>query len=250
MKKLPLIVAVAFLFLPTLAQADLQCFSAPSYTAYVNVQSAAQCVSHDPNGALFDTSSNTWRNPQTGTEISNPSYTTRTTTSAPTSGTNPTAFCSGGKCTYTPLEPLYGLPTSYGPNSGSFASLIGSSFKLLIGAGALIAVVMLVLGALTYMFSDIVGNKKKALDRIRGAMWAIVLLVSSYLILVTINPDLVKFSLDLNVANNYNSTPNLSGTATPSPIVVKPEDLKEGERRCAEQGGTLHSKPDGTYLCQ
>lgn len=179
----------------------------------------------------------------------------KTSTNQPTgqtNGTNPTAFCSGGSCTYIPLEPLYGLPTSYGPNQGqgSFVSLIGNSFKLLIGAGGLVAIVMIVLGALTYMFSDIAGNKKKSLDRIRGAMWAIVLLVSSYLILVTINPDLVKFSLDLGIPDNYNTTPNLSGNATPDPIQVKPDQLQEGERKCSQQGGTLHLKSDGTYLCQ
>jgi hypothetical protein len=115
-----------------------------------------------------------------------------------------TQFCTGGSCTYVPLEPLPFLPNCFGPNcaagktNGSFASLIGGSFKLLIGAGGVIAVVMIVLGALTYMFSDIVGNKKKALDRIRGAMWAVVLLVSSYLILYTINPELLTFNLNLN----------------------------------------------------
>ena len=123
-----------------------------------------------------------------------------------------TQFCTGGSCTYVPLEPLPGLPTSYGPNQGSFPTLIGNAFKLLIGAGAVIAVVMIVLGALTYMFSDIVGNKTKALSRIRNAMWAVVLLVSSYLILVTINPELVKFNLNLNGANNNGAAQNPTGT--------------------------------------
>ncbi len=138
----------------------------------------------------------------------------------PIQGTTPTQavsqFCTGGSCTYVPLEPLPGLPNSYGPNQG-IASYISSGFKLLIGAGALIAVIMIILGALTYMFSDIVGNKKKALERIRGAMWGLVILVSSYLILYTINPDLTKFSLNLNTANNFTPAPNAAGGATPAP---------------------------------
>jgi hypothetical protein len=130
-----------------------------------------------------------------------------------------TQFCTGGSCTYVPLEPLPFLPNCFGPNcaagktNGSFASLIGGSFKLLIGAGGVIAVVMIVLGALTYMFSDIVGNKKKALDRIRGAMWAVVLLVSSYLILYTINPELLTFNLNLN-------TPTAPAQTAPTRVPV------------------------------
>lgn len=134
-------------------------------------------------------------------------------------------FCTGGSCTYVPLEPIYGLPGCYGPtppancknpSTGSFASLIPSTFKLLIGAGALVAIIMIVLGALTYMFSDIAGNKNKALSRIRNAMWAVVLLVSSYLILYTINPDLVELKLNLSTSGNFTPSPN-TGTSNPMP---------------------------------
>ena len=111
-------------------------------------------------------------------------------------------FCQNGGCTYTALEPIPGLPNVYGPQQG-FGGLVSGSFKLLIGAGAVVAVVMIVLGALTYMFSDIAGNKTKALSRIRGAMWAIVLLMSSYLILYTINPDLVNLTFVPSISNNY-----------------------------------------------
>lgn len=124
-------------------------------------------------------------------------------------------FCTGGSCTYVPLEPIPGLPSSYGPNKGSIASFINDGFKLLIGAGALIAIIMIVLGALTYMFSDIAGNKKNALSRIRNAMWAIVILVSSYLILFTINPELVTLTFNLGTSGNPNSpTAAPSGTRT------------------------------------
>lgn len=179
----------------------------------------------------------------------------------PTGGTpigSENTFCTGGSCTYVPLEPLPGFSNCYGPNcatigktDGSFANLIGSSFKLLIGGGAVIAVVMIVLGALTYMFSDIVGNKKKALDRIRGAMWAIVLLVSSYLILVTINPDLVKFNLNLNAANNFNPTPNIANPASNAAAPPTNDQLAQ----CINQGsGTavynVKFNPDNSWFCQ
>jgi hypothetical protein len=157
------------------------------------------------------------------------------------------SFCTGGSCTYEPLEPLPYLPNKYGPEN-SFASAIPGIFKLLIGGGATIAVVMIVLGALTYMFSDIVGNKKKALDRIRGAMWAIVLLVSSYLILATINPDLVTFSLKLKTADNFMKSPDPIIDATPAQMTQ--DQYQAALNQCIQGGKTMRQRPDGTPICQ
>lgn len=165
-------------------------------------------------------------------------------------GRNPNAFCTGGSCTYVPLEPLPGLPTSYGPNKGSFPNLVSSSFRLLIGAGGLVAIVMIVLGALTYMFSDVVGNKKKALDRIRGAMWGIVLLVSSYLILVTINPELVSFNLNLAKMNNFNTATDPQGALTQTQSPPPQAELNSCNQLCPIAGGTVRANAAGGYTCQ
>ncbi len=175
----------------------------------------------------------------------------QTQTITPTNGVNSNTFCTGGTCTYVPLEPLPGLPNTYGPQN-SFASLIPSAFKLLIGAGAVIAVIMLVLGALTYMFSDIVGNKKKALDRIRGAMWAIVLLVSSYLILVTINPDLVKFTLNLNTTSNFTPASGTTGTtpAASTPAQIPSNTIYSSAGPVTLPSGTAVPLSGFTNLCE
>ncbi|MDB5225647.1 MAG: hypothetical protein JWL87_599 [Candidatus Adlerbacteria bacterium] len=184
------------------------------------------------------------------TDIKNPSATTPTTQTQ-TQPINPNAFCQGGKCTYIPLEPLPGLPNIYGPNQGqgSFQSLITSSFQLLLGAGATLAVVMLVLGALTYMFSDVVGNKTKALGRIRGAMWAIVLLMSSYLILNTINPELVTFKLNLSsITSGQNAiqqiTPQQTAEAINNKKVNDCQNQSSGTQIC-----TVHYPTSNDWQC-
>lgn len=158
----------------------------------------------------------------------------------PTNGINPNIFCQGGSCTYVPLEPLPGLPNRYGPGQGSIGTWIGEGFKLVIGAGAVIAVAMIVLGALTYMFSDVVKNKTNAITRIRNAMWGLVILLASYLILYTINPELVTFNLKLTPLNNYNTTPGSSSGGT-RVIVTNPSgvNIYNGpdayEQRAAEE---------------
>ena len=113
--------------------------------------------------------------------------------------TNPPAFCTGGNCTYTALEPLPGLPNVYGPGTqGSFTNLIGNVLTILLALGAIVAVGVLVVGGVTYMFSDVVVKKSGAIKHIQNALWAILILAGSWLILNTVNPQLVTFSLTFN----------------------------------------------------
>lgn len=194
-------------------------------------------------------------NQQSGTCVQRVLINNSGNTAADNSGSN--AFCKGGACTYVPLEPLPTLPGCYGPNppancvnpsTQSFASAMPSIFKLLIGAGALVAIIILVLGALTYMFSDIAGNKKRAIDRIRNAMWAIVLLLSSYLILYTVNPDLVMFKLDLGGTSNFDASPAAPGTALPQQMTQA--QLQAQQNQCANGGKSVRFGADGSLICQ
>lgn len=60
----------------------------------------------------------------------------------------------------------------------------------LIGLAALVA---LIIGGLIYMLSDTVFKKDQAKGMIQGAIFGLVLALSAYLILKTINPDLVNW---------------------------------------------------------
>ena len=213
-------------FAPLVVQAELQCWT-PPYTTSLSVQNATQCAS-ETGGVLYDTSANIWVTPSTCTictdattcqQVQSPRPSTpQPAPSNPTSPANSNAFCAGGTCTYTPLEPLPGLPQTFG-GKDSFARIAGGSIKLFIWLGAIVAVVMIILGALTYMFSDIVPNKKRAIERIRGAMWGLLLLAASWLILNTINPQLTNFNLNINPiaqVQNTSTSAALSNTAPPT----------------------------------
>ena len=180
---------------------------------------SVETVNRDPSGNIIGT---TYTPRPVPTPTQNPA--------TPAQGGSNTGFCGnngqgGVSCTYTPLEPLPGLPTSYGTSAG-FANLVGNGYKLLLGLGSIIAVVILVIGGLSYMFSDVINTKMLAKSRIRNAFWAILILASSWLILNTINPQLVNFNLNINplpggttgVANNPSITGVNNGTQT-SPTV-------------------------------
>lgn len=103
-----------------------------------------------------------------------------------------------GNLSYTPLEPIPGFT---GSNSdlikpGGLATVINLIFKILITAGALAAVLSLTIGGIQYMISEAVPNKKAGLTRARASVFAIVLIASIWLILNTINPQLLNFNLN------------------------------------------------------
>lgn len=124
-------------------------------------------------------------------------------------------FCQGGQCTYTPLEPLPGAPPLFGDRD-SFQKLLSNLFRMLIAAGALFAVVMITANGVRYMLSDVVTDKGAARKRIETSLWGLLLLITAWLILFTINPNLLKFNLNLDTVSLPQRNPttiNPSSTA-------------------------------------
>ncbi len=74
----------------------------------------------------------------------------------------------------------------------SIGTFLSGAFKLAMGFGAVAAIVMLVIGGFQYMTQDAVGGQKEARSRIQGAIFGLILLLLSYLILFVINPDILK----------------------------------------------------------
>ena len=121
---------------------------------------------------------------------------------------------NNGNLGYTPLEPIPGLAEAQSGNT-NFALFLKYVFGVLISLGGLSAVVMLIFGGITYMVSDVVHKKTDALRRVQAAMWGLLLLIASWLILNAINPRLLVFELLINpVSNLSGNTP--SNTLTPS----------------------------------
>ncbi|MEK7612604.1 MAG: pilin [Patescibacteria group bacterium] len=99
-----------------------------------------------------------------------------------------------GNLNYTPLEPFYAYESA-DINTNNFASIFNNIFKLLIAFGALVAVVTMVIGGVMYMTSEATGTKAEAKKRMLNSVYGLVLLAASYLILSTINPQLLTIKL-------------------------------------------------------
>ena len=91
------------------------------------------------------------------------------------------------------------VPGAQSPNETSdLPQLINYIYKFALIACGITAFVSILIGAIQYVTSA--GNSSKASeakDRITSALWGILILLSSVLILRTINPDLVSLSISL-----------------------------------------------------
>jgi len=97
--------------------------------------------------------------------------------------------------TYVPLEPLPGIDQTGKLNFGTFLEQI---FKILIALGALITVGAFIYAGIAYMSSETLGKINDAKARLRAAFFGLLLLLGAWVILYTINPQLVTFSAGIS----------------------------------------------------
>lgn len=136
--------------------------------------------------------------------------------------------------------------------------------KLIIGLSAVMAVIMIIIGGMEYMTSELISSKEEGKKRIQGAIFGLLLALGAYAILFTINPDLLnselnvpeaKLTVDINVdvpqvcvagqkCGGYDTgalwNTQLAGTITglPSGVTSRPgECAKVGDRPCTSLRG-------------
>jgi len=96
---------------------------------------------------------------------------------------------------YIPLEPSFLNLTATEATQGiNFATYISKLFNTVFGLAVIFAVLMIVWGGVEYMSTDAIGKKEDGKTRWTNAIWGLLLVMSSYLILQTINPDILTFS--------------------------------------------------------
>ncbi len=88
-----------------------------------------------------------------------------------------------------PLEGYVEPTTTAGP-------YIVGIFKLIVALAGGLAVVTIIYGGIQYMSTDAFGAKNEAKNTIQNAIWGLLLVIGAWLILYTVNPNLVEINLD------------------------------------------------------
>ena len=113
---------------------------------------------------------------------------------------------------YTPLAPLPIISSTSAitlATTVDFQSYVTYAFNLLIAIAAVMAVFMITFGGFQYMTSDAIQGKKDGLEKIKNAIYGLILVLSSYLILKTIDPRFVNIPSSLVTPLALNQRGNL-----------------------------------------
>lgn len=95
---------------------------------------------------------------------------------------------------YTPLAPIEG---TFNPATGktNLSTYLTGIFKVGVAGAGVLAFLMIVWGGFTYLSTDVITGKEEGKARIERAVGGLILALTSYIILNTINPKLVELDL-------------------------------------------------------
>jgi amino acid permease len=104
---------------------------------------------------------------------------------------------------YIPLEPgaFVGVNTSQSTSLGAF---LGQIFNWGIAIAVVLTIVMIIMGGIQYMTTDSFTGKESGREKINDALIGLGIALISWLLLYTINPNLVNFSQN-EITNTQNS---------------------------------------------
>ncbi|MEK7471201.1 MAG: pilin [Patescibacteria group bacterium] len=85
--------------------------------------------------------------------------------------------------------------SSYPTQDGNLSVYLNLMIKLFIGICAVLAVIMIVMGGIEYMTSELPGMKSEGKERIRNAIFGLLLALGAWTLLNTINPNLLKTNI-------------------------------------------------------
>lgn len=114
---------------------------------------------------------------------------------------NPNEPTINANTTYSPLAPLPGLTEPIDTSSGDtdscpFGKYLNIMIKIFLGVAGVLAVVMIVWGGIQYMTSELVSSKEAGKDSITHAILGLVVALGSFMLLNTLNPNLLNVCLN------------------------------------------------------
>ena len=152
-----------------------------------------------------------------------------------------------------------------GEGGGGLGSYLNLMIKLIIGICAVLAVVMIVMGGIQYMTTELISGKEEGKKRIMNAIFGLLLALGAYTLLYTINPDLLKTDLSslapVSIAVTERQIAQYSGQGKCEPILsglCSPDNLTkagfangtEASSICNGESGGEASLASGVDRCK
>ncbi|MEK7569430.1 MAG: pilin [Patescibacteria group bacterium] len=164
-----------------------------------------------------------------------------------------TPGCVGGKLTDIQLS-----------GNDALGKYLNTIIRLAIGIAAVLAVVMIVMGGIQYMTTELTHSKEAGKERIRNAILGLLVALGAYLILNTINPKLLSTELVIDpVSIDYvygnsavvkssgvaSCSVATSGACAPSNMAIFGDQADDASRICMVESGGIANAPSRTDRC-
>jgi len=153
-------------------------------------------------------------------------------------GLTPHVFAQG----FVPLAGIPGLTEGVNTTSSGLPVFFNNLYKYLIGLAAALAVIMIIWGGLEISTQDSVSKKSDGKERIKQALFGLVLVLSPVLVFSIINPSILNLSLNLPELD----TKSGSVQNTPAPYIQQPGSTRPGTLSAARDG-TCIAFSEGGY---
>lgn len=157
----------------------------------------------------------------------------------------PTAYAQAPQfVSLTNIPGLTNLTTT-----SSLPDLLRNLFLVTIGFAAILGVIMIAIGGAEYMLSDKVSSISKGKARMQNALIGLGIILGSYLILYTINPDLLKINVLLPPAISQGaggSNGIVLFTVSSAQFVA---DSNNNYQNMCDRAGGVFSFSNGSYTC-
>ncbi len=102
---------------------------------------------------------------------------------------------------YVVLAPLPGIGDGGSNGKTTLETYLPNIFNLMVGIAAALAFIMITWGGVTYATSDALSTKSEGKNYIENAVWGLLLVIGAWVILNTINPQILNFDLVLPKSN-------------------------------------------------
>lgn len=112
-----------------------------------------------------------------------------------------------------PFTGISGAEKNFNPvDNNALGRYLNLMIKIFIGLCAVLAVIMIVMGGIEYMTSELPGNKQNGRERITNALLGLLIALGTYALLNTINPQLLRTDvkiLDTEITYASQDTPQI-----------------------------------------
>lgn len=98
---------------------------------------------------------------------------------------------------FVPLAEIPGLTKGVVADSAGLAQFFNNLYLYLIGFAAMLAIIEIIWGGLLYSTTDSISNKEEGKEKIRMAIFGLILVLSPVLVFSIINPSILNLSLKL-----------------------------------------------------